>query len=69
MGRKINISNITFLSAYQAPTGHRADRAQARCAPKNLPWALWRPLALEPPLLNDRARSKFWPMYGPGAYT
>jgi hypothetical protein len=50
--------------------GHRADRARARCAPKNLTWAFWRPLALAPSLLNVRARCKILaPESGPAHMT
>jgi hypothetical protein len=48
----------------QARTGHRADRAQARCAPRNLTWGLWRPLALAPPRSMIEPGGNFGPSPG-----
>jgi hypothetical protein len=46
---RVKLFDIEKVYLQQARTSHRADRARARCAPRNLIWALWRPLALAPP--------------------
>jgi hypothetical protein len=63
--RKERVKNLKKPTKCRPGLAIGADRAQVRCALRNLTWALWRPLALAPPLLNDRARWKFWPQSGP----